>query len=159
MKNIFLILCSLFLFINCSDDDSSSENNGSNPNKITFNGINTSLNQVEYYDVPDDALYLYVYDGSAFYNGFHLIFPKTVFQNLNGTYTFNSERYSETYNPNSNFWRGIIENPETGLDGENVTGGEIIVAVNGNTITLNFELQTEVGTAFGSYTGSYKERE
>lgn len=161
MKNTILILCNFLLMINCkNDDESASDNNGggNTNNKMTFLNSDIPLNEVEFYDVPDDAVYLYVHDGTGFYNGFFIIFANNEFQNLEGTYTFHEDRFSPEYDPETNFWTGTITNHDTEALGENITGGEITVNVNGTTISLSFELETALGTATGNYTGAYTER-
>lgn len=159
MKKLLLILLSTMLLVNCKDDDESNGNNngdGNGNNKMTYLGEDIPLNGVEFYNVQGEGVILYIHDGSAYYNGAQVNFAESYFDDLGGTYTFNVN--DQTYDPNSNFWAGSITNFDSDVIYEEITDGQITVQVNGNTISVDFELETAMGVATGHYEGGYTER-
>ncbi|SMC64613.1 hypothetical protein [Moheibacter sediminis] len=157
MKNIFLILCSLLLVINCkSDDESASDNNGNANNKMSYKGNEVSLNGVEFYNVPEEGVILYIFDDDIYYDGAQVNFRDVYFEGLDGSYTFHV--IDQNFDPNSHFWSGSIVNHFVEALGEPLIGGEITINISGSNITVDFELETAEGTAIGHYQGSFQER-
>lgn len=158
MKNIFLILCSLLLLVSCkSDDESVADNTGNGNNKMKYNGNEVPLKGVEFYNVPDEGVILYIFENDTYYDGAMVNFRDVYFEDLDGNYTFHI--IDPNFDPNSNFWSGSITNHNVEALGKPLTGGEIALKVSGNSITVDFELQTAEGTATGHYEGPYQERD
>lgn len=157
MKNIGIIICSLLFIISCkSDDDSDSANNGNGNNKMTYKGNEIALNGLEFYDVPGEGVILYIFEDDTFYNGIQVNFSDSYFNDLDGNYTFQPN--DENYDPDANFWAGNVTNHNTEAIGEEIIDGQIRVQRNGNSVSVDFEMETEQGTAIGHYEGFYEER-
>lgn len=161
MKNLFLIFCCFFVFTNCNSDDTSK--NDSLENKMMFKGDEFNL-----------ADYCYYYEYDSQYDGeivrldlrdsdidsqkkIEFQFPMIELSELDGIYTYNPEYASPEYNPQSNFFKGIIDYSSDGTNPDEflITGGQIEINRRGENIEINFEVQTNDGLATGHFEGRF----
>lgn len=144
MKKLFLILCSLFLMVNCSDDDKTSMTN-----VMSYNNEDIPIKYLEAKQVGDNLLITGANDDD---HGFIIEFRDKTIETLDGVYTFNDD---DEYNPVTDF-SGAFLNNSTGA--HVVTSGQVTVDdVDGTNITLSFVVNADGISATGVYVGDYTE--
>lgn len=145
MKNLFLILCSLFLMVNCNDDDETSITN-----VMSYNDEDIPIKYLEAKQVGDNLLMTGANDDD---DGFIIEFRDKTIATLDGVYTFNDDE--EGYNPVTDF-SGAFLNNSTGA--HVVTSGQVTVDdVDGTNIKLSFIVNADGIPATGVYVGTYTE--
>ncbi len=143
-KILTLLLLAIFGF-GCSSDDSGS---GSS-NKYTYDGKNYRIVKTEYMTTDGD-FYLF-FQGSGTANYVQVVFANTESIPV-GTFTYNNERYSPSYNPATNFWSGVVSTQINPL-GYLLNGGTITISQTETGYEATFSVTNVEGEAIGQFKG------
>lgn len=159
MKNLLLILCGIFLSISCKSDDDTKAG-VILENKMTFRNKETTWRNYCYYKDFEVNEISFNLTGTNYYDEIKFDFSGIEISELGGTYTFHSDPNDPQYNPESNFYKAIInhrleENAET--QDFLINGGTVEVEIIGENIKINFDVETSAGPAIGHFEGPFIE--
>ncbi|SMC64631.1 hypothetical protein [Moheibacter sediminis] len=159
MKHLFIILFSLFLIINCKSDDDATTGEILE-NKMVFRGSETMWEDYCYYYDFEENEISFNLTGKNVYDRIKFHFSGIEISELGGIYTFHNNPNDPQYDPQKNFYKAIInhrlENQDETLE-YSIIGGTVKVEVIGESIKIDFEVETSAGPATGHFEGSFIE--
>jgi len=152
--SFFTLLIALLILTACSKDDEP-ENAVTSSNKYSYAGTTYEIIDAEYAYIDGDTYLYFRGAGNASY--VQLVFAKITGNIPTGTFTYNYERNSQSYDPDSNFWTGVVTT-EANSFGHNLNSGTITILNKDGAHEVTFTVGTNEGTAEGTYTGTIRPR-
>ena len=152
--SFFTLLIALLILTACSKDDEP-ENAVTSSNKYSYAGTTYEIIDAEYAYIDGDTYLYFRGAGNASY--VQLVFAKITGNIPTGTFTYNYERNSQSYDPDSNFWTGVVTT-EANSFGHNLNSGTITILNKDGAHEVTFTVGTNEGTAEGTYTGKIRPR-
>ncbi len=151
---IILFVVSIFTF-SCSNDDGGSGNKSSNFYK--YNNVVKDIVLAEYLFVDDDVYLFFKGTGNTAY--LQVIFAEAGLEIPVGNFEYNSDRFSENYNPAKNFWSGSVTDFDNQQLLDQLNGGTIKISKTGTEdYEVTFNMQAQSGTITGNYKGKFVAR-
>ncbi len=149
MKQLFLILISALLLVNCKDDDESS-NTETTVNKQTYLGETHPVDFVTVYYFDNELIIQGGTDDES--HGFGIMFLGAEIEQIAGQYVLNTD--DQTYDPETEFKAGAVYYLDDAIYAQE---GEATVEIDeqNQKIKINVELTVQGETLTAHYEGIY----
>jgi hypothetical protein len=152
----------LAVAVACGGDDDSGSTSGAGANKYTYLDHTYSIGEAQYYIVDEDVYFFFDnYNNGDYYSAVQIIFANKMLNAIGGSYTANPDRFSQSYDPATNFWSGNVTYADNAA-GDEIDGGNVKINLSENNtkVDVTFTVTTDAGkTAVGHYAGTISERQ